>query len=121
MTSTYGSNALKGSGPSISMVDNMGSIGNYKGVMLCNRPFGGTVGQSALCAAGTYCGQVCLFVTEIFSHHYIANKAPGGGGSEKTTFNCGVVSEPAGLNVPIAAKQKVREYQTSIYHTKCSD
>lgn len=46
MTSTYGSNALKGSGPSISMVENMGSIGNYKGVMLCNRPFGGTVGES---------------------------------------------------------------------------
>lgn len=47
-SSSYGASALKSSGPSISMVDNMGSIGigNYKGVMLCNRPFGGTVGES---------------------------------------------------------------------------
>ena len=36
------------SGPSMSMIDNSrGSIGigNYKGVMLCNRPFGGTAGN----------------------------------------------------------------------------
>lgn len=46
-TGSYGNSALKSGGPTMSMVDNMGSmgIGNYKGVMLCNRPFGGTSGQ----------------------------------------------------------------------------
>jgi hypothetical protein len=50
MTSSYGSSALKPSGPSLSMVENnvtstnMG-VGNYKGVMLCNRPFGGITGN----------------------------------------------------------------------------
>ena len=48
------------------------------------------------------------FVIVMFLDNSVANKAPGGSGSEKTTFNCGVVAEPAGLNVPIAAKQKVR-------------
>lgn len=48
-------------------------IGNYKGVMLCNRPFGGStagIGKSA---------------------------AP-----EKTSFTCGVVSETPGINVSIS-------------------
>eukprot|EP00428_Durinskia_dybowskii_P078293 CAMPEP_0170358512 /NCGR_PEP_ID=MMETSP0117_2-20130122/2267_1 /TAXON_ID=400756 /ORGANISM="Durinskia baltica, Strain CSIRO CS-38" /LENGTH=387 /DNA_ID=CAMNT_0010612725 /DNA_START=110 /DNA_END=1273 /DNA_ORIENTATION=+ len=65
----------------MSMVDNMGSIGigNYKGVMLCNRPFGGTA----------------------------ANKMTSGASGEKTTFTCGLVSEAAGLNVPISAKEKL--------------
>lgn len=50
MTSSYGASALKSSGPSLSMVENnvtstnMG-VGNYKGVMLCNRPFGGITGN----------------------------------------------------------------------------
>lgn len=86
-SSTYGSNALKAnsSAPSISMVENhMNSssigIGNYKGVMLCNRPFGGTTGSS--------------------------KNAPGNT-EGKTQFNCGVVPEATGLNVPISAKEKV--------------
>ena len=47
-TGSYGNSALKSGGPTMSMVDNMGSmgIGNYKGVMLCNRPFGGTSGYT---------------------------------------------------------------------------
>ena len=37
-------------GPSLSLVENRsasnaGGVGNYKGVMLCNRPFAGTVGR----------------------------------------------------------------------------
>jgi hypothetical protein len=44
MASSYGANALKSSGPSMSMVEGSVGIGNYKGVMLCNRPFGGTAG-----------------------------------------------------------------------------
>ena len=48
MTETYGSNALKSTGPSISLVENSRAsnvgVGNYKGVMLCNRPFAGTQG-----------------------------------------------------------------------------
>ena len=35
------------SGPSMSMIESSKSsigVGNYKGVMLCNRPFGGTAG-----------------------------------------------------------------------------
>ena len=38
-------------GPSLSLVENRsannaGGVGNYKGVMLCNRPFAGTVGTN---------------------------------------------------------------------------
>ncbi len=46
MADTFGSNAMRSNGPSISMIDNGGAIGvgNYKGVMLCNRPFGGSTG-----------------------------------------------------------------------------
>ena len=45
--SSYNGQSVQ-SGPSMSMIDNSrGSIGigNYKGVMLCNRPFGGTAGN----------------------------------------------------------------------------
>ena len=37
------------SGPSMSMIDSKSNIGvgNYKGVMLCNRPFGGTAGNQS--------------------------------------------------------------------------
>ena len=50
MGDSFASNALKSSGPSMSMVgssNNVG-IGNYKGVMLCNRPFAGSGGKQAL-------------------------------------------------------------------------
>ena len=34
------------SGPTMSMIDSSNAgIGNYKGVMLCNRPFGGSAGK----------------------------------------------------------------------------
>ena len=37
---------MSSSGPSMSLGNNNGSMGmgNYKGVMLCNRPFAGSVG-----------------------------------------------------------------------------
>jgi hypothetical protein len=43
------------SGPSISLIDNKSGsnamgVGNFKGIMLCNRPFAGTQGGSvAVC------------------------------------------------------------------------
>jgi len=66
-------------GPSMSL-DKGGapaSVGNYKGVMLCNRPFAGSVAQKAV-----------------------------GGGSSKQTFSCGLVAEPAGLNVSMSKKDQ---------------
>ena len=52
-------------------------VGNYKGVMLCNRPFAGSVAQKAV-----------------------------GGGNTKQTFSCGLVAEPAGLNVSMSKKDQ---------------
>lgn len=48
MTS-YSSSSLKSGGPSMSLIENNKNqpnvgVGNYKGVMLCNRPFAGSVG-----------------------------------------------------------------------------
>ena len=47
MSSSFGAEALRSAGPSISL-DNSGAggVGTYKGVMLCNRPFGGTEGAA---------------------------------------------------------------------------
>lgn len=53
------------------MVDSSISIGNYKGVMLCNRPFAGAAGGAAAAAAS---------------------------GGSKMTFACGTVPEDLGLN-----------------------
>jgi len=53
------------------------SIGNYKGVMLCNRPFVGMVGTSKGVAA-----------------------------SAKQAFVCGNVGDKPGTNVPISSKEK---------------
>lgn len=50
-------------------------VGNYKGVMLCNRPFAGTGSASK---ATTH---------------------------ESTTFSCGLVPEKIGINVTISSKQ----------------
>mmetsp|Transcript_14459 Transcript_14459/g.17190 ORF Transcript_14459/g.17190 Transcript_14459/m.17190 type:complete len:335 (+) Transcript_14459:35-1039(+) len=63
--------------PSIStgMVDSSISIGNYKGVMLCNRPFAGAQGVGGS-GSGTATG----------------------GGPAKHVFNCGAVAEEVGLN-----------------------
>lgn len=71
------------SAPNISMIDSSSAgvgLGNYKGIMLCNRPFGGTAGKAP---------------------NKLANKG------EKTTFSAGVVPETIGLNVPISAKEKL--------------
>lgn len=67
------------SAPSLSMGANGAGVGvgNYKGVMLCNRPFAGTVG----------------------SH--------GPQKSTATTFNVGVVPESIGVNVTISSKERV--------------
>jgi hypothetical protein len=53
-------------------------VGNYKGVMLCNRPFAGSVGQAGKTAS-----------------------------VDKNSFACGVVSEPAGTNVSITSLERV--------------
>lgn len=47
MSASFGADALRSAGPSISL-DNSGAggVGTYKGVMLCNRPFGGTEGAA---------------------------------------------------------------------------
>ena len=46
------------SGPTMSMIDNAsGGIGNYKGVMLCNRPFGGSAGYFI-------CSDFIVFINE---------------------------------------------------------
>ena len=67
------------SGPSMSLGANGNSIGvgNYKGVMLCNRPFAGSVATTG--------------------------KAPS---SDKTSFTCGIVSEEIGTNVSISNLEK---------------
>ena len=73
------SSANRASGPSMSLDKGAapGGVGNYKGVMLCNRPFAGSV----------------------------ANKNESKGGS-KATFSCGLVPEPAGINVSLAKKDQ---------------
>lgn len=57
MSASFGADALRSAGPSISL-DNSGAggVGTYKGVMLCNRPFGGTEGaaQKASSASTTF-------------------------------------------------------------------
>jgi hypothetical protein len=58
------------------------TIGNYKGVMLCNRPFAGAAGGAAAAAA-----------------------SGGGGGAAANTFSCGTVPESLGLN----RKLEIRE------------
>jgi hypothetical protein len=50
-SSSYNAGSLRGGGPSISLVENNhissnAGVGNYKGVMLCNRPFAGTNGMA---------------------------------------------------------------------------
>lgn len=66
----------------MSLVNNNNSnnsigVGNFKGVMLCNRPFAGSVATSGRTSS-----------------------------SEKTSFSCGVVSEGAGMNVSISNLEK---------------
>lgn len=70
-------------------------IGHYKGVMLCNRPFAGTLGT-------------LLKLIVPFKNKVIFSVAPArSSGPEKPVFNCGVVAEPMGINVPISMKEKV--------------
>jgi len=81
MGDSYAGSMMKSNGPSISLVENKGvGIGNYKGVMLCNRPFGGTA---------------------------TSTKAPISN-AEKNTFTCGVVAEPIGVNVAMSSKEKMK-------------
>ncbi len=62
----------------MSLIDSKGGggIGNYKGVMLCNRPFGGVSG------------------------------ATKGAQVPVKSFGCGVVSEEIGAHVSLASKEK---------------
>eukprot|EP00605_Chrysophyceae_sp_TOSAG23-4_P002515 GSChrysophyteH1.ASY1.ANO1.2778.1 assembled CDS len=70
---------MKASGPSMSLdkAGAGGGVGNYKGVMLCNRPFAGSVAQK---------------------------DKPGG--NKKTTFICGLVPDAAGINVSMSSKDQ---------------
>jgi len=63
---------------SVSFGENTAGIGHYKGVMLCNRPFAGSVPVSA--KENT---------------------------SSVATFTCGVVPSNIGLNVPVSMKEKM--------------
>lgn len=63
--------------PAMSLIDSTkAGVGNYKGVMLCNRPFAGI------------------------------KAAHGGGGGEggSSTFKAGVIPEPLGIPIPLSAK-----------------
>lgn len=53
------------------------TIGNYKGIMLCNRPFGGETTATR-----------------------------GGGNGEPPSFSCGVVPEAIGISVSVLSKEK---------------
>eukprot|EP01041_Mallomonas_annulata_P000967 gene967-1875_t len=69
-------------GPTMSLLDNKqgaGGVGNYKGVMLCNRPFAGS-----------------------------ANGIPktGGEGGDKNAFSCGIVPQEVGSNISISNKEQ---------------
>jgi hypothetical protein len=76
---SLGSSAMQASGPSMSLDKGAGGggVGNYKGVMLCNRPFAGSV----------------------------ANKNAGASG-KKNTFICGLVAEAAGIGQSMASKDQ---------------
>jgi hypothetical protein len=73
---------------SISLIENhlpTAGLANYKGVMLCNRPFAGSAGQFT----GT------IFYTSVLIHILVTlNKTTSN--AEKTSFSCGKVSEPLG-------------------------
>lgn len=76
---------MSGSVGKLSMVENnvnshSATVGHYKGVMLCNRPFAGTM---------------------------VSQKSQST--EAKAVFNCGVVSEAIGVNVPISAQEKVSD------------
>lgn len=64
----------------MSLIDskNVG-IGNYKGVMLCNRPFAGIKAANG-----------------------------GGEGGSSNTFKAGVIPEPLGIPIPISSKDKLK-------------
>lgn len=70
---------MTSSAPSMSLVNNNSSVGvgNYKGVMLCNRPFGGSVATGAKATS-----------------------------SDKNSFSCGVVPDAVGTNVSISNLEK---------------
>lgn len=93
--SSYASNTMKsGGGPSMSMIDkgggggggtNTGGVGTYKGVMLCNRPFGGT------------------------------DAAKAGGGDGPKQFAVGVVPQAFGLNAALdKQKVKRKKKETAL-------
>lgn len=86
----------------MSLIDNNNGgsgVGHYKGVMLCNRPFGGTMGKFVL----------SLFITSqilrLILEHIVTQKTQNT--SEKTSFSCGVVPVTVGVNVPIPMKEKM--------------
>jgi hypothetical protein len=80
----------------MSLVNNNNSIGvgNYKGVMLCNRPFAGSVGKTTVVT----CVEHMIF--NVFGIVFAATA--GKAAPDKTSFSCGVVADSAGTNVSIS-------------------
>ncbi len=102
--SSFGTSTLRGNGPSISLVDNSSNgsalgVGNYKGVMLCNRPFGGTAGEYIFSKSNNFLSRQHLFLT--------AKSNSSGKKGESTSFTCGVVPDSLGQTVLASSKDKV--------------
>jgi hypothetical protein len=76
------------------------SIGNYKGVMLCNRPFNGVSTSKLLHWSFSPPYQLAII---FFFQLALAKEAKGNNnsGGSKGAFLAGIPSEPIGQNVPI--------------------
>lgn len=87
------------SGPTMSMIDSSNAgIGNYKGVMLCNRPFGGTGGEQA-----SY-----IMFNWIFNDAFLFAIGPKPEAKhDMSSFHAGKVPSALGSTVPIATLDKV--------------
>ncbi|DAZ95172.1 TPA: hypothetical protein N0F65_012426 [Lagenidium giganteum] len=88
------------------------SIGNYKGVMLCNRPFNGVAACTSLSRYRSpfVADELMTFVAAMVKDgrsggNYGSggnnNNAIGGGSDVKAAFLAGIPAEPIGMNVPI--------------------
>jgi len=82
-------------------------VGNYKGVMLCNRPFAGSASKMI---------SITYWITVIWLHLFLAGASKLGGNSgDKNPFSCGVVPETVGTNVSIANMDKVRNFTDMLW------
>ena len=94
----------------MSMIDSSKSsigVGNYKGVMLCNRPFGGTAGNFDILVDNILFALTRYFLICRWSLCIALAISRQVGTSETNAFNCGVVPDALGTNVPISSREKV--------------